>query len=81
MQTVPEFFKEALGIPFAKADQLWTSFQNGIKSLTDAYQGNANVIEAEKYRPNWNLVKDVLDGIKPLITFSKKCPPILIYEE
>lgn len=38
-------------------------------------------MEVEKHRPNWNLVKDVLAGKKPLSTLSKKCPPNLKYEE
>ena len=54
---------------------------NWLKSFTDAHQGNANISVPEKHSPNWDLVKDVLVGKKPLSTLFKKCPPNLIYEE
>lgn len=81
LQEIPDFFIKGAGIPFAKADQLWSSFQNGIKSFTDTHQGKANIDAPEIHRPNWDLVKDVIAGKKPLNSISKKCPPQVKYEE
>lgn len=75
------FLQKETGIPFEQADKLWHSFQNGVKSFTDAHQGKASIVDAEKHRPNWDLVKDVIAGKKPLNSISKKCPPQVKYEE
>ncbi|MDV2446003.1 hypothetical protein CMU93_00630 [Elizabethkingia anophelis] len=48
--------------PFKKADNLWTSFQNKIKNFVNNHQGKSVVATQEIERPNWQKVKDVLDG-------------------
>ncbi|RDC56456.1 hypothetical protein DU508_12755 [Pedobacter chinensis] len=65
-------------IPFNSADGLWTSFQNSIMQFVNTHEGYSNIVSPEKYRPNWDVVKDVLDGKKPLSTLSKKCPPVIL---
>jgi len=61
------------GLPFSSADALWTSFQNKIANFVNEYQGQATVIAPEIKRPDWQLIKDVLDGKKPLSTLSTDC--------
>ncbi|WP_447641691.1 MULTISPECIES: hypothetical protein [Chitinophagaceae] len=74
--------------PFNSADGLWGSFQNKIKDFVNSHGGSAslsnflNVDNKGKqvansyqyYRPDWQKVKDVLDGKLPLSTLSKDCP-------
>ncbi|MDV2446063.1 hypothetical protein CMU93_00935 [Elizabethkingia anophelis] len=59
--------------PFSQADSLWTSFQNKIKNFVNNHQGSSNVATQEIERPNWQKVKDVLDGKAPLSTLNKDC--------
>jgi hypothetical protein len=79
MQSGPEFLQQYFGapisgVPFTMADNLWTSFQNAISSFVKNSGGNAKVDASVNYRPNWDLVKEVLQGKKPLSTLSKDCP-------
>lgn len=59
--------------PFDKADALWTSFQNGLTSFVNSHAGNASVVPATKYRPDWSELKAVMKGEKPLSTLSNDC--------
>jgi len=68
------FAQVATGIPFDKADALWKSFQNGIDNFVKNNGGNAVISTPEILRPDWSVVKDVIDGKKPLSTLSKDCP-------
>ena len=62
------------GIAFTSADALWTSFQTKISTFVDNNSGAASINTPEILRPDWQLVKDVLDGKEPLSKLSKNCP-------
>jgi len=53
---------------------LWKGFQNGIDNFVKNNGGNAAISTPEILRPDWSVVKDVIDGKKPLSTLSKDCP-------
>ena len=59
-------------IAFGKADEKWRNFQNKIKNFVNNGQqqpsnnGQSVVNTPVKYRPNWNKVKAVLNGTRPM---------------
>lgn len=61
------------GVPFAAADALWTSFQKGVSDYVNLNGGNAGAANQEIHRPDWSLVKDVIDGKRPLSSLSTDC--------
>jgi len=65
--------QNATGIPFSKADALWTSFQKGVADFVNKNGGNAGASKQEIYRPNWDQVKAVIDGKAPLSSLSTDC--------
>lgn len=71
-QKTTEFFSGE-GYPFKQADALWTSFQNIVANFVNKNGGNAGVANQEIHRPDWSLVKDVIDGKKPLSSLSTDC--------
>lgn len=67
-----------IGIPFSQADALWTSFQEKIVAFANnpangGTPNSASVSTTQTHRPDWALVKDVVDGKKPLSTLSNDC--------
>lgn len=66
--------QEFTNIPFNEADALWTTFQNSIDNFVKTNGGNSNISSTEIFRPQWDLVKEVMEGKKPLSTLSKNCP-------
>lgn len=72
-----EFAQKAMGIPFDKADNLWRSFQVGIVSYVRQNGGKAlweTLTKTEEIeRPDWQIIKDVIDGRKPLSLLSTDC--------
>ena len=60
--------------PLYNADLLWQSFQTGIFNFLDDHEGNSTIQVPVTLRPDWQHVKDVIDGIRPLNTLSKDCP-------
>lgn len=60
--------------PFVAADSLWKSFQTGIDNFVVHNSGSSVIQTPLTYRPDWQTVKDVLDGKVPLSTLSKLCP-------
>ncbi len=60
-------------VPFTQADYLWSSFQSKIANFVNQRQGNATVNPPQKHRPDWSIVKGVLDGTLPLNTLSTDC--------
>jgi len=52
--------------PFFGADALWASFQNKLKEFVNSKGGNAVINTPVKYRPDWEKVKDVLEGKRPV---------------
>ncbi|MGM9476099.1 hypothetical protein ACS5PU_06705 [Pedobacter sp. GSP4] len=74
MEFLPRFFGINNGVPFSQADGLWNSLQVGIKTFVDSHGGSAIIDQKEIKRTDWTLVKDVMEGRKPLSALSKKCP-------
>lgn len=71
-QKTTEFFSGE-GYPFRQADALWTSFQNIVTNFVNKNGGNAGVAKQEIHRPDWSIVKDVINGKKPLSSLSTDC--------
>lgn len=69
---VSEFFT-GKAYPFQQADALWTSFQKITTDFVNKNGGNAGIAQQEIHRPDWSLVKDVIDGKKPLSSLSTDC--------
>jgi len=61
------------GVPFDNADNLWRSFQSKIINYVRKHGGTAESKTEEIHRPNWEVLKNVLDGKKPLSTLSLDC--------
>ncbi|QCR23248.1 hypothetical protein [Pontibacter sp. SGAir0037] len=62
------------GFPFKSADALWESLKDGIVYYVKTHQGAATKnIDPEPLRPDWAVVKQVRDGIKPLSILSNDC--------
>jgi hypothetical protein len=49
------------------------SFQSKIATFINLNQGNAIVNAPVKYRPDWSLVKQVINGQKPISELSTEC--------
>lgn len=60
-------------IPFNIADNLWKSFQTKITDYVNSNGGKASVNSPQIKRPDWQLVKDVINGKKPLKSLSNDC--------
>ena len=69
-QSVNEWLGESK--TFEGADDLWQSFQLGIKNYVDQNGGSAIAIAGTTNRPNWNDIKDVLEGRKPISSLGCK---------
>lgn len=52
--------------PFQPADVLWNKMKQNLKNYVNANGGSAIVNTNKLYRPDWNKVKDVLMGVKPI---------------
>ncbi|GEM_PF-2002392 len=63
----------ATQFPFNQADALWMSFQSKIATFINLNQGNAIINEPTKHRPDWSLVKQVMNGQQPLSALSTEC--------
>jgi hypothetical protein len=69
---INSFFQELFIETFTNADQflgadlLWYTFQENLKNFVNDNGGQATVGIDSKYRPNWEDVKDVLLGLKPI---------------
>lgn len=58
---------------FGKADQLWQSFQEGLRSFIQDNNTYSNTVVKEspiKWRPNWSKVREVLIKNEPLNTLG-----------
>lgn len=51
---------------FDAADDLWNKMKQNLKNYVNTNGGSATTNSNIIYRPNWNDVKDVLNGIKPI---------------
>lgn len=72
-EKIPEYLGFQTGVPFTMADNLWKSFQSGLTNFVKANSGNGKIDNPQIFRPNWDAVKEVLAGKKPLSTLSKDC--------
>lgn len=52
--------------PFSAADEKWNAMQENLKNYIETNGGVAVINSDNIYRPNWNDIKDVLSGVKPL---------------
>ncbi|MDQ8054257.1 MAG: hypothetical protein REI78_14590 [Pedobacter sp.] len=69
-----EMFQNSTSIPFNRSDALWTAFQNQIRDFVTQHDGTALINAPEILRPDWDVVKRVIDGKLPLSRLSKNCP-------
>ncbi|MCL7986761.1 hypothetical protein M8998_02285 [Sphingobacterium sp. lm-10] len=65
--------KYAKEFPFRQADALWKSFQDKINEFVRSHGGSASSDSPQIHRPDWQQVKDVLEGRAPLSTLSNDC--------
>jgi len=56
----------SLGNPFFGADNLWESFQEKTKNFVNQNDGGSTTVTPVHNRPDWNKVKDVLEGRRPI---------------
>ena len=47
--------------PFSKADNLWKSFQQGIKKYVNQNGGSASINTPEYIRPDWTQLQNVFN--------------------
>jgi len=55
-----------LGNPFFDADNLWESFQEKTKTFINQNGGVSSINTPITNRPNWNKVKEILEGSRPI---------------
>ncbi|MFD2555245.1 hypothetical protein [Sphingobacterium tabacisoli] len=67
------FVQDMFNLPFGRGDALWNSFQDKIVTFVNNLQGNTVKNTAQIHRPDWAIVKDVLEGRKPLSVLSTDC--------
>lgn len=72
LHNVSKFFTGS-SYPLGQADKLWKSFQEKISYFVNHHSGSASVAKEEIERPDWQKVKDVINGKLPLSTLSKDC--------
>lgn len=54
------------GNPFFGADNLWRSFQIGLEAYVNIHDGVAIKQKPQFKRPDWILLQEVLEGVKPI---------------
>lgn len=59
-----------MGNPFSGADDLWKSFQQGIKDYVQANGGSATINDPEFIRPDWEKVQKVFNGEANITTIG-----------
>jgi len=64
---------EAIGAgnhPVSGTRRLWSSFQSNLNSYIQKNHGQSFIPEASKFRPDWDKVKEVLEGKIPISTLG-----------
>jgi len=56
----------SLGNPFFGADNLWESFQKKTMEFVNQNSGVSSIVTPVHNRPDWNKIKDVLEGKRPI---------------
>lgn len=59
-----------LGDPFSGGDELWKSFQKGIKDFVNSHGGSATINEPDILRPDWNELRGVFLGTESIETLG-----------
>ncbi len=59
--------------PYQQGSELWKSFQTKVQDYINGNGGKASRQPETIRQPDWKLVKDVLDGRKPLSTLNSNC--------
>jgi len=59
--------------PYDKGDELWSSFQRKLADFINSNGGSAGVGNPEILRPDWDRVKEVLEGRQPVQILDKNC--------
>jgi hypothetical protein len=54
------------GNPFFGADNLWESFQNKLDQYINDNGGSSQINIPVKYRTDWEKVKEILEGDRPI---------------
>lgn len=65
------FLQSITGTPFHKADELWYSFQSGIFNFIDHYGGSSYVAAPTILRPDWDVVRSVMNRSLPLSSLGQ----------
>jgi hypothetical protein len=71
---IDDYAQENWDAIFSEADQLWSSFQEGIKNYVNSHGGNASVTPENKvyHRPDWVDYADYLNGTVSISVFGCK---------
>jgi hypothetical protein len=71
---IDDYAQENWDAIFSKSDQLWSSFQEGIKNYVNSHGGNATVTQESKvyHRPDWVDYADYLNGTVSISIFGCK---------
>jgi len=62
------------GVPFNTATDLWQSFQARVNTFVNQHGGNATVESPVIARPNWDLLRAVMNRTMPLSSIPFKSP-------
>src|SRR5690554_3132583 len=67
------YLQTPTGFPYNQAHAFWTSFIGKIRLFVDQNGGGDSRAFVGIVRPDWQKVRDVLDGKAPLSTLGKDC--------
>jgi hypothetical protein len=56
----------AVPTAFEGADELWNAFQDNLESFISTNDGQAHKLPSQIDRPDWDKVRDVLEGSRPI---------------
>ncbi|QJB33702.1 hypothetical protein HF329_21240 [Chitinophaga oryzae] len=63
--------QKTTGLPLNSADALWEGFQKKVNEFINTNGGSSEIMPPLKARPNWDLVKKVLNGQESIETLKK----------
>jgi len=71
---IDDFLQENWDVIFSKADELWSSLQQGIVNYVNSNGGNAMISQdnTKTFRPNWDKVRDYLNYNTSIDAFGCK---------
>lgn len=65
--------QSSIGVPFSKADGTWQDWQSKVNELVTNNGGRSTIRPKIIYRPDWQRVKEVRDGVRPLSDLQNGC--------